>query len=69
MMILFLWLQLADKSVHRTCLFATEGRQIGPHDSTIVPWIADKSAKLIKHARAWMVDKTVSDYQPWTDEK
>ena len=46
-----LWLRLADKSAYKFCLFGTDGRQIGPLDSIIVPRMADKSAELIVHAR------------------
>ena len=63
-----LWLQLADKSAQKTCLLATDGRQIGPFDSTIVPQMADKSAKLIKHARHERPINRTRDYQPWKDE-
>ena len=36
------------KSADRTCLLPTDGRQINPHNSTIVSWMAHKS---ITHAR------------------
>ena len=44
---LTLWLRFSDKSTHRTCLLGMISRQIDRHNSTIVPWIADKSAELI----------------------
>ena len=37
-------------------------------DSTIVPWMADKSAELIIHAsHDWPINWP-QDYQPWKDE-
>ena len=60
---LTLWLQLVDKLAHRTCLFAMYGRQIGPHDLTIMPWMTDKSVKLINHARHEWPIKWSQDYQ------
>ena len=38
---------LADKSAQKTCLIGTDGRQIDPLNSTIVPRMADKSVELI----------------------
>ena len=59
---------MADKSAQKTCLLGTDGRQIVPLDSTIVPQMADKSAILIVHARhKWPINRP-RDYQPWKDE-
>ena len=68
-LILTLWLQLVDKSAqNKICLLGTDDRQIDPHDSTIVPWMADKSAELILHARhEWPINR-LRDYQSWKDE-
>ena len=45
-----------------------DGRQIGPHDSTIVPQLANKSSELIIHARhEWQI-KRPRNYQPWKHE-
>ena len=54
--ILTLWLRLADKSAHRTCVLATDGWQFGPHE-------------LIIHARHEWLIKCSRDYQPWKVEK
>ena len=62
-------MQLADKSAHRTCQLGKDGWQIGPHDLTIVLWMADKLAELIIHARQEWPIKQPQDYQPWKNEK
>ena len=60
---LTLWLQLANKSTQKTCLLGTDGRQIGPLDSTIVARMADKSAELTVHAKhQWPINRP-QDYQ------
>ena len=46
-----------------------DGRQIGTHDSTIVPGMADKSTELIKYVKHEWPIKRPRDYQPWKDEK
>ena len=57
------------KSAHRTCLLGMDGWQIDPHDSIIVPWMADKSEELLIHTRREWLIKQPPDYQPWKDEK
>ena len=52
-----------------SCLLATDGWQIGPHDWTIAPWIADKSTELIIHARHEWPIKRPWDYQTLKDDK
>ena len=45
-----------------------DGRQIGPLDSTIERWMADKSAELTVHAsHEWSINGPWN-YQPWNDE-
>ena len=46
-----------------------DGRQISPRDLTIVSWIANKSTKLIKHAKHEWLMKWPRDYQIWTNKK
>ena len=69
LIMLTLWLWLADKLAHRTCLLIMDSWQISSHDSTIVPRIADKSVELIIHARHKWPIKRPRDYQSWKDEK
>ena len=61
-----LWQQLANKSAQK--LLDPDGRKIGSLDSTIVPWMADKSPEQIVHARhGWPINRP-RDYQPWKDK-
>ena len=65
---LILWLRLANKSAQKTCLLGMDVRQISPLDSTIVPWMADKSAELMIHAKHERPINLPRDYKPWKDE-
>ena len=69
--LLSLWLRLSNKSTQKTGLLGIDGRQIGPLDSTIVAWMADKSAELTVHIvhpmHEWSINRPW-DYQPWKDE-
>ena len=52
----------------KTCPLGTDGWQIDPLDSTIVPRMADKSAERMVHGtREWLINRPW-DYQPWKDE-
>ena len=65
---LTLWLWLVDKSTHRTCLLAMDGRQTRLHDSTIVPRMVDILAELIINARnEWLIKqpKVLSTLKRW----
>ena len=66
--IAFHLLQWVNKSAQKTCLLGMDDWQIGPLEPTIVPWMADKSAKLIVHARnEWLINRP-RNYKPWKDE-
>ena len=45
-----------------------DGRQIGSLDSTIVPWMVDKSAELIVHARHEWPISWPREFKPWKYE-
>ena len=61
-------MRLADKSVQKSWLISMFGWQIGRLCSTIVAWLANKSAKLIVHVRRGWPINPPRDYQTLKDK-